>query len=215
MLLRKGLLIALEGIDGSGKTTLAKSTKERLEKQGLSVVIFKEPTDQTEAGKKIRQSYHDKRPSPQKELEWFIEDREWDVTNRILPALAQKKIVFLDRYYYSTACYQGIRMKNDWEKILKINRERFPEPDLTIIIDVPPKIALSRISSNRHYQTSFEKLSELDKIRKLFLKIYEEDKQGNFKLLDGKQELQKLEEELFEIITELVSCSLIKQDREI
>ena len=92
---KKGFFIAFEGIDGTGKTTMAKLLKERLEAIGHSVVMYKEPTNETEAGKKIRASYVEERASLDQELQWFIEDREWNVTTRILPALAENKIVFL------------------------------------------------------------------------------------------------------------------------
>ncbi|NHJ32401.1 MAG: dTMP kinase, partial [Asgard group archaeon] len=138
---RKGIFIAFEGIDGTGKTTMALNLKERLEKLGYSVVIYKEPTNETEAGKKIRASYLEERATLEQELEWFIEDREWNVNTRILPALAENKIVFLDRYFFSTACYQGVRKSKDWISILELNRKKFPEPDLTIIFDLDVQVA--------------------------------------------------------------------------
>lgn len=202
--LNKGLLIAIEGIDGTGKSTIAKSLQENLSKMGYQIVVFKEPTNETEAGKKIRKSYLEGRTSVEEELNWFIEDRKWDVENNILPSINEKKIVILDRYYFSTACYQGVRMNNQWQDILAQNRAFFPEPDMTIIIDVNPKIALTRITKERKESNSFEGLDYLDKVRKLFLEIIEEDIIGNYVLIDGSKSLEKVIEEINAIVEDFI-----------
>ena len=201
----KGYIIAFEGIDGSGKTTIATNTKKRIEKHGFQVAIFKEPTNETDAGKKIRASYNTERPSFEIELQWFIEDRTWDVKNRILPALAQNQVVFMDRYYYSTACYQGVRNNNNWKAILDLNRKKFPEPDLTIIFDINPDIALKRILSVRNKINSFEVLQNLINVRNLFLEIYNKDKIGNFVLVDGSKSIRSITTFVTKLILNLLN----------
>jgi len=200
----KGLLIAFEGIDGTGKTSLARILKAQLEALDHTVVIFKEPTNETEAGKKIRASYVDGRPPVKTELQWFLEDREWDVTNRIQPALNESKIVFLDRYFFSTACYQGVRKNNNWKSILVMNRAKFPEPDLTIIFDLNPEVALQRIITDRTKSTTFEGLQYLHQVRELFLEIYREDKIGNYLLVNSNQTIDEIAELLFNKIIKLI-----------
>ncbi len=192
MLLSNGILIAFEGIDGTGKTSIIHVLLERLTNDGFNVVTFKEPTNETEAGKKIRTSYSDGRVSLEDELQWFIDDREWDVKERILPSLAEKKIVLMDRYFFSTACYQGVRMNDDWISILKTNRSMFPEPDLTIIIDVDPRISQQRILKDRQKSNTFEELDYQRNVRKLFLEIINKDSTGNYLLLDGEVPLDEI-----------------------
>ncbi|MBD3191941.1 MAG: dTMP kinase [Candidatus Heimdallarchaeota archaeon] len=199
----QGRLIAFEGIDGTGKTTLALAIKRRLEQQTFSVVLLKEPTNETTAGKKLRESYYKGRVPPEQELAWFMEDREWNVKERVLPALKHNKIVLLDRYFYSTACYQGVRMNNDWKTILKVNRARFPEPSLTIILDLEVSLALQRIDNERK-KTSFEAIQDLQAVRKLFLEIVQKDSLGNFLLLDASSPLPILEEKAFNEILGLL-----------
>ncbi len=201
---RNGLFIVFEGIDGTGKTTQAKLLKKLLLNLGYLVEIYKEPTNETEAGKKIRTSYTTDRPSLETELHWFIEDREWNVNSRVLPALEAKKIVFLDRYYFSTACYQGARKNGDWKYILDLNRAKFPEPDLTIIFDLKPKIALDRIKRTRQKGNTFEGLSYLRKVRKLFIKIYKTDKKGEFLLIDAKKSIEQIFDILIKNINPLI-----------
>jgi len=208
---KKGLLIAFEGIDGTGKTTLAQMLKERLEALGHSVVMFKEPTNETEAGKKIRASYVEGRASLDIELQWFIEDREWNVTTRILPALAENKIVFLDRYFFSTACYQGVRKNNDWFSILELNRKKFPEPDLTIIFDLDVQLAVKRIMRERSNANTFEGMQNLRDVRALFLEMYQLDTIGNYLLINAEKSIEEILELLYAKLLELINKTPLKE----
>ncbi|HUU78860.1 MAG TPA: dTMP kinase [candidate division Zixibacteria bacterium] len=204
MELSEGILIAVEGIDGTGKTSIVKSLYDKLSELCYQVAVFKEPTNETEAGKKIRQSYVEGRVAIEVELGWFIEDRKWDVENNILPSLAEKKIVILDRYFFSTACYQGARKNNEWESILKLNRSIFPEPNLTIIIDVDPKIAIERIAKERKESNTFEGLAYLDNVRELFLEIIEEDTIGTFVIIDGEKPLEEVITDTFTRVMQFI-----------
>ncbi len=208
---KKGLLIAFEGIDGTGKTTLAQMLKERLEALGHSVVMFKEPTNETEAGKKIRASYVEGRASPDIELQWFIEDREWNVTSRILPALAENKIVFLDRYFFSTACYQGVRKNNDWFNILELNRKKFPEPDLTIIFDLDVQLAVKRIMRERSNANTFEGMQNLRDVRALFLEMFQLDTIGNYILINAEKSIEEILELLYAKLLKLIDKIPLKE----
>jgi dTMP kinase len=167
----KPLLIVFEGIDGSGKTTLSKMLFKLLKKQGFSAAWFCEPSD-SEYGKKIKEISRKKSRIPiEEELRYFIEDRKWNIKHNIMPALHQGQIIILDRYYFSTACYQGARGM-DMQKIIRINREFAPEPDLILIIDVEVKTGLDRIERNRTSKVKlFERKSFLEKVRANYLKL--------------------------------------------
>jgi dTMP kinase len=201
---KKGLFIVFEGIDGTGKTSLIKMLKTSLEREAYSVVVLKEPTNETESGRKIRESYVTGRVPFEEELQWFIDDREWNVNANILPALKDESIILQDRYFFSTASYQGVRKNDDWASIIAINRTMFPEPDLTIIIDVEPEIALKRITKDRAKENSFEALENLRKVRNLFLEIANYDLDGNFLLVDGTKTLAEIAEEIHKNILELI-----------
>ena len=101
-----GTLIAMEGIDGAGKTTQVDLLVEFLRSAGVRVVRSKEPTDGP-WGKKIRHSAANGRMTLEQEIEAFVDDRKEHVQNVIAPALNDGQTVVLDRYFYSTIAYQG------------------------------------------------------------------------------------------------------------
>ncbi|MDR0548253.1 MAG: dTMP kinase, partial [Deltaproteobacteria bacterium] len=107
--MRPGFLLALEGLDGAGKTTLAFQIQEKLLALGLTALVFKEPT-LGPMGLIIRQLTGAGRPdwlTPNQELELFLADRAWDVDNNIRPALQTGAVAILDRYILSSVVYQG------------------------------------------------------------------------------------------------------------
>jgi dTMP kinase len=168
---KSGRLIVFEGIDGSGKTTVSKMVAAHMLEQGEEVVWLREPSD-SRWGQKIRDLASHKDSIPiEEELHYFIEDRKWDVETNIKPALKQKKTVILDRYFFSTACYQGARGLNA-DEILAQNRQFAPEPDRVFIIDVDVDTALQRIRKNRETEVKlFEKREFLANVRQNYLSL--------------------------------------------
>lgn len=189
---QKPLLIVFEGIDGSGKTSLSKMLLSYLKKRGCDVLWFREPAD-SRWGKKIRELADLKDSIPiEEELEYFIRDREWNVRHNILPNLEKNKIIILDRYYFSTACYQGARGL-DMEEILRKNIAFAPVPDITFIIDVDVDTALNRIKLNRDQEVKlFEKRDFLQKVRDNYLKL----RGKNIHIIDGTPGLRTVFEQI-------------------
>jgi dTMP kinase len=195
------MLIAVEGIDGSGKTTVVRFLIEELRKRGYDVVAFKEPTD-SEYGRRIRQILKERKVSPEEELKLFIKDREFDVQNNILPALKSGKIVIMDRYYYSTIAYQGA-LGLDVEMIRKLN-EQFPKPDLVIILDVSPETALKRIKAKRR-PDRFEDLEYLRKVREIFLSL-----NNNVVVVDAERNIDEVKRDVLKVVLEHLGKSFKK-----
>lgn len=164
----KGLLIVFEGIDGTGKTTQLTMLADKLTGMGCNVVATREPTD-GKYGQKIRQLYADRNScSPEEELSLFIEDRKEHVNKVISPALASGKVVISDRYYLSTAAYQGAA-GHDPEEILKQNEAFAPQPDLVLHLVVPISVGVHRIKNLRNETLNdFEKEESLKKVSRVF-----------------------------------------------
>ncbi|MFZ5442738.1 MAG: dTMP kinase [Myxococcota bacterium] len=178
--LKRGVLLAFEGIDGSGKSTQAKLFCDWAEAQGWEVVRTREPTHGP-WGRKIREARFTHRLSPEDELAAFLEDRREHVANLIRPALARGAIVVVDRYYYSTVAYQGARGL-DPKALLATNRAFAPKPDLVLLVDADPKVALERIHARGEGQDLFENLDALTKVRSIFLSLTAEP---HVALIDG------------------------------
>ncbi len=184
------MLIAIEGIDGAGKTTVARYLFEELRRRGYDVVLLKEPTE-SEYGRKVRELLRSGKSNPHLELELFLKDREWNVRNNVLPALESGKIVIMDRYYYSTVAYQGAS-GIDIEYIRRLN-ERFPKPDLVIILDVRPEVALKRIEDRRRER--FERLDFLRRVREIFLSI-----KNNVVVVDAERDLETVKSDVLNVV---------------
>jgi dTMP kinase len=176
-----GVLIAFEGIDGSGKSTQAAMLGEWLKGQGREVVLTKEPTTGP-WGQKIRQSFFTERLSPQAELECFVNDRKEHVASLITPALERGAVVIVDRYYYSTVAYQGARGL-DPGQVLQMNEAFAPRPDLVFLVDLDPRIALERIQKRAGGRDLFENLEEQLKVRAAFAELGRTE--ANMVLIDG------------------------------
>ena len=91
----------------------------------------------------------------------------YDVDKNISPALNESKVVLMDRYYYSTAAYQGALGLNS-DNILRDNESFAPIPDRAYIFTAPPEQCLMRIENSRDGYSSFEKLEYLMKVQKKF-----------------------------------------------
>lgn len=169
MHLDRGYLIVFEGIDGTGKSTHCRLLAEHLKQKGFSVKPLFEPTRGFWGGK-IRNILAKGRGdiSPEEELNWFINDRKENVEKNILPALNERKIILIDRYYFSTVAYQGA-LGLDPDKILKDNEAFAPLPDRVYLFMAPVEVCLDRISNSRSSGfTSFENLEYLRKVQEIF-----------------------------------------------
>ncbi len=164
--LDSGLLVVIEGIDGSGKSTLTRQLAEKLEHAGDCVVLSREPT-QGPYGRRLRDSATTGRLPPTEELELFVADRREHVEGLILPSLKEGKLVILDRYYFSTAAYQGARGL-DWRRILDENEQFAPDPDLTIFLDLSVEESLKRVCERGDFANSFEQAEALERVRAIY-----------------------------------------------
>ena len=168
----QGLFIVIEGIDGTGKSTQSKRLAEWFRSRGREVVLSREPTDGP-WGKKLRESATTGRLSAEEELECFLNDRREHVEMSIKPALAEGKVVILDRYYFSTMAYQGAR-GFDPSEIRRRNEAFAPQPDLLLILDLSVESAHGRIGARGDTANEFEQCDTLSRCREIFLSLRDE-----------------------------------------
>jgi dTMP kinase len=194
MVLQKGILIVFEGIDGSGKSTQAEILLERLQEEDFDAVYFREPS-KGKWGRKIKKkALHPDSLSPEEELALFQKDRRENVEKNLKPALKKKRIVILDRYYYSTIAYQGAK-GIDEKLIRRMNEEFVVEPDLVFIFDIDPKKGLERIENRKKKDMLFEREDYLVKVREIF-RSFKGEKFIHIDALKSKEEIRKEIEEI-------------------
>ncbi len=197
--------IVFEGLDGSGQSTQAGLLRDFLVKKGYKVVLTKEPTLDSEAGKKIRQILDKKEKiSPRKLQEFFAKDRKEHLKKVIIPALKEGKIVISDRYFFSSFAY-GSAAGLSLNRLIKLNN-KFLLPDLTFILKVSPKVCIERIKKRNKERTLFEKKSKLARvwrIYKILPKRFE-----NVKIIEGEKSIQ----EVFSQIKKVVLPQIIEKD---
>lgn len=168
--MKRGWLIAFEGVDGSGKTTQVARLAATLRGRGLDVVTTREPTA-GRFGRRIRaMATSGERPSPQEELRWFVEDRREHVKETVAPALERGAVVVTDRYFLSTVAYQGAR-GHEPDELLARSEAEFPVPDLVLLLEIPPAHGLERVRSRGASEPAFEQPAFLEAVAALFHSI--------------------------------------------
>lgn len=203
--LKSGILIAIEGIDGSGKTTLAKNLYSSLKQQGFNTLFTKEPGD-SELGKEIRELVCTQNIaiSPRAQYLLFAADRAQHFTERIIPALKDNALIICDRLADSSLAYQGYGNGSDIEMIKTVNAWSMHAiiPNLTIFVRVPVEIALQRCN-NRGSLSTYEKKDFLIKVAQGFEEIYKN--RDNVILVDGTQSPDILTRDTFNTLKQWIS----------
>lgn len=178
--IQNGLLIVIEGIDGSGKTSLVQGLFRKLQDKDYDVITLKEPSN-SEWGQKIRtldNSLEVRKQKAREELELFILDRKENVAKNITPALKKGKVIILDRYYFSTIAYQGV-LGIDPEEIHQLNAFA-PRPNGVILLDISSEEGLNRAKKrSKDHLTQFEKnAAYLAEVRRLLVQIIQKEPNG-------------------------------------
>ena len=171
--------VSFEGIDGCGKSTQAKLLNQHFVDQGKDVIFSREPggSPGAETIRALLLTGNTDKWSAETELLLFTAARRDHLETTIEPALASGKMVICDRFADSTGIYQGttrgaLRSKVDLLHTTMIGRE----PDITIIIDVEPEVALKRGLARNSGEDRFEDfgLEFQENLRHGFLKLAEE-----------------------------------------
>ncbi len=204
-----GLLIAFEGIDGAGKSVQIHAVANRLRELKYTVTVTHEPNPKSPYTQLIKENVRKVREktSPQKELEWYTLDRKWDVETNILPALQKKHLVLVDRYYLSSAAYQGALNAFSLEFVLEKNSFA-PRPDLWLILDVPVEIGQSRLQSLRSQNVKEDDELEIatyqDRVLENYKRLAEMDIGGEVVWVNASGDEGELTTEIVQIILEFI-----------
>ena len=196
----RGFLIVFEGIDGTGKSTQITLLENFLNKEGYRVVSTREPTN-GQFGKQIRALYQDRQAiTREEELALFISDRQEHVNKVIYPALRNGAIILCDRYFLSTAAYQGAA-GIDPARIIELNSFA-PDPDLAFIFEIDIVESIKRITISRgDVLNEFEQLESLKEVDKIFKSL----QFPYIRRIDGSQKIEQVSKAVQEEVLKLLA----------
>ena len=169
----EGILITFCGLDGCGKTTMINMLTEKLQSDGLEIILTKQPTSAVRKSEIFR-TYMDKENHDSFDYRALsllaASDRVQHSNKYILPLLHEGKIVISDRYFYS--CLANLRArgyKND-EWIYEIAKS-IPQPDIAFFLDVDVDTALARVKSRDEERNKWIDIPLQYRLREEYLDI--------------------------------------------
>jgi len=190
----KAKFISLEGIEGSGKTSSIKSITDLLDKRNISYIVTREPGGSS-IGKELRAIllHPDTEISPEVELMLMLSDRKDHVEKIILPNLEKGNWVVSDRFMDSSIAYQGGGRQLGKKLIISLSEYlNLPQPDLTLLFDLPVETSLSRVKA-RGELDRFEK-EELEfhkRIRNTYLDLAKNNS-NRIKIIDSSEKIESM-----------------------
>jgi dTMP kinase len=201
----RALFITFEGSEGCGKSTQVRRLAARLEKLGAEFLVTREPGG-TPIGESIREllqfAPHNAEMSAETELLLFAASRSQLVREVIKPTLARGVCVIADRFFDSTAVYQGAARKLDRQVVEQLNAFAVGDciPDLTFVLDVDLNTAQSRMTKPRRRDRMEQQPAEFyERVRAAYRELAAGEPK-RLVLIDGSQNADKIENEIWKTV---------------
>ena len=189
------MLVTLEGLDGSGKTTVWHALGDDYP----AAVRTREPTDSW-YGEAVDRSIGDSEADPLAELFLYTADHADHLSRVIRPALAEDRLVVSDRYSDSRYAYQGATLDGVVEEpiayVQSIHEPFTRQPDLTIYLDIDPETAAKRSGETN----KFERVAYLEAVRNNYEQLIAADPE-RFVRVDASQPLEAVYDDVRECLT--------------
>jgi dTMP kinase len=211
--MKNNAFIALEGIDGSGKSSQVKKLAERLAAAGHKVYATFEPTDSF-IGSTIRSILKGTIKADERVIAGlFVADRLNHLLNEtdgLLKKLNEGYTVITDRYYLSSYAYNGTHIDMDW--VIAANRmsAQILRPAVNIFIDVPPEVSMQRINAARQGTELYETLDNLQNVRTKYFEAFDKLKdEENICIIDGNRGFDEIANDIYTAVEKLLSPALL------
>ena len=200
-----GIFIAFEGGEGSGKSTQAKLLKGWFEEEGKEVTLTREPGGSV-LGKGLRKILLANETgviSPRSEALLYAADRAHHVYSVIKPALERGEVVITDRYFDSSIAYQGAGRTLSSSEVARISRWATESlyPTLTIILDQPAEIGLSRKKNADRLES--ESIDFHNRVRQEYLQLASVDPE-RYLVIDARKPVADIHIEIVSRIKEMI-----------
>ena len=202
-----GKFISFEGIDGCGKSTQAKILSDELTTYGKKVLLTREPGG-SKGAEEIRNlllTGETDRWSAETEILLFTAARRDHLERTILPALEIGSTVICDRFSDSTRVYQGVTRGDLRDVVDQLDNTMIPrQPDITVLVDLDPKIGLARALRRSDNEARFEDfgLEMQIKLRKGFLTLANEFPK-RFIVVDGNRNESEVSRDINKLLLEI------------
>jgi len=198
----RGAFIVVEGVDGSGKSTMAARIVDALSRRGRKVLRTREPGG-TPIGEKVRALLLDPQHAemvPFAEFFLYMASRAQLVDEVIRPSIAKGVDVVCDRYYYSTAAYQGAAGKIGIDAVLAVAEQiaRFQKPDVAVLLDLEPATARRR-EGIRNDRVESKGLDYQRRVRAGFLKLAKRDRK-RIRLIDASRPVDEVFDDVMKAV---------------
>ena len=205
----KNLFIAIEGLDGSGKSTQVKPLAESLKALGHNVYTTAEPT-QSRIGLMIKDIIKHKMEADHTTIAaLYAADRLEHVLNKtdgLLKKLEEGYTVISDRYYFSSYAYHGTHMNMDWVIQLNSVVADLLRPDLNIFIDVPTDVCVKRLNKGRSLTELYEDEGNLNQVRKKYFEAFEKmEKSERIFIADGNRPAEIISKDIWLEISKILT----------
>ncbi|MFH1450596.1 MAG: dTMP kinase [archaeon] len=191
---KRGKFIAIEGIDGCGKSAHAGFVTDYLRRRGYDVFYTEEPS-RGRIGRLLREYLRDESTLSLADAFLFAADRAEHLQHEILPAIAEGKVVVCERYKYSTFAYQSAQGQD--LQMLKDIHFFAPDPDLVLYLDVTPEEGVNRCERGE----KFEKPDFLKKVHAVYMQLAEE---YNFKKIDAMPDKMTVRDSVIKVVQEFL-----------
>ncbi|MFT4520207.1 MAG: dTMP kinase [Halioglobus sp.] len=214
----RGLFITVEGGEGVGKSTNMLWLEDFLRKNGVDVVVTREPGG-TPLSEEIRQLLllvRDGQMGSMTELLLIFAARAEHIKEVIEPALAAGKWVLCDRFTDATYAYQsgGRGVSADTVRQLETLVQGELRPDYTILLDVPVATGMGRARDRGELdRIEQETMDFFERVRRSYL-TQAENSSGRFRVVDASVPLEKVQKQLLKLGAELLSCWRVRQSEE-
>lgn len=200
------MFVTVEGPEGSGKSSVMKRVAERLQEEGVEVVLTREPGG-TPIAEQIREVILNKENTKMDKITealLYAASRRQHLVEKVWPLTKEGKLVISDRFLDSSLAYQGGARGIGIDKVLEINMAATEGyyPDLTLLFDVAPEVGLARIAANKGREVNrldLEKIEFHREVRQTFLDLAHRFK-DRFVIIDASQPFEKVIEDAYEAI---------------